>query len=309
MLLDLLFLPVLFFIGIITSYEDLKEGKIKNKWIVFGLSWALTIYCLLLILALILKRFSLNFSIISPFYIFKVLINSSIAFISGYLLWYFNLWSAGDAKLFFVFSLLLPLKYYWKSTLPYFYSFTLLINTFVLALSFLLIQNLLSLRKLILSFLKSTNLETVKKSFTQHFKKNYIEYLKEGGSFLLIFTIFQLIWSEFGNLTAEKKGPLVFLLFLIILRKMLKLIFKNIWLLILITLIFLGIFLFLNNFKQNFFYNVLFSLKTSIFYTFLFFIFSSLLSGEEEKKHPFAIWLFGGVLITIFLKGSFLSLI
>ena len=37
--LRLIFLPIILFLGIVTSYEDWKEGKIRNKWllIAFGL--------------------------------------------------------------------------------------------------------------------------------------------------------------------------------------------------------------------------------------------------------------------------------
>ncbi|MBU2634963.1 hypothetical protein KJ841_00605, partial [Patescibacteria group bacterium] len=68
MILDYLFLPLLFFIGLITSYQDFKEGKIKNKWIILGLIWGLGVYLLFLI-----------FGSLSFYYVSKVLINSIIA--------------------------------------------------------------------------------------------------------------------------------------------------------------------------------------------------------------------------------------
>lgn len=30
------FLPMVLFLGIITSYEDIHSGKIRNKWIIAG---------------------------------------------------------------------------------------------------------------------------------------------------------------------------------------------------------------------------------------------------------------------------------
>jgi len=128
-LFDFLLLPVLFFIGLVTSYQDFRYGKIKNKWTILGMAWGLGIYILCIIWALIFPYLSQIFPKISffilPSYILKVFINSAFALIVGYLLWSFDFWSAGDAKLFLVFSLLLPLKYYWKSALPYFPSFAL----------------------------------------------------------------------------------------------------------------------------------------------------------------------------------------
>ena len=43
MLIDILFLPVIFFIGLVTSWEDFCFGKIKNKWIILGLVYGITI--------------------------------------------------------------------------------------------------------------------------------------------------------------------------------------------------------------------------------------------------------------------------
>ena len=304
MLLDWLFLPILFFVGIITSYQDLKEGKIKNKWIIFGLIWALGIYFLLLICTLINQFFSLNLPRISIFYILKVFLNSIISLIFGYLLWYFNLWSAGDAKLFFIFSLLLPLKYYWKSTLPYFYSFTLLINTFIPALVFLFINNILYLKRSIGTFLKFRNFKKYKKNFFQIFKKKYVDYLKEGSGFLLIFSIFQIILGKLNSIKIGKEKTLLIFFGIFLLKKILKSLFKKTWFLVCIFFIIL---FYLINFYQNFFYQLIILFKNSFFYTLLFFIFSFFLSLEETKKQPFAIWLLIGSLITILLQGSLIS--
>lgn len=57
--------------------------------------------------------------------------NTLISFLVGYLLWNFNLWSAGDAKFFSLCAFLLPLKFYSKSYLTFFPSFNLLVNLFV----------------------------------------------------------------------------------------------------------------------------------------------------------------------------------
>ena len=117
--INFLFLVPLAVIGLICAYTDIKYGKIFNKWIVFGLIYVFFLYVFL---------FSYKTSID---YIFELILNGAIAFLVGYLLWHFKLWSAGDAKLFAVYAFLIPLHFYSKSYTPYFPSFNLLVNVFI----------------------------------------------------------------------------------------------------------------------------------------------------------------------------------
>jgi len=147
-LISILFLPVLFFIGFVTSYEDIKYGKIRNKWIILGISWGLGVLLLLFTWNLIANQVTEFFqgqirnslipvlTIHSPF-LFKSLINFVIAVASSFFMWRFNIWAAGDAKLFMVYSLLVPITYYWKSPLPFFPAMTLLINIFTIIILYL----------------------------------------------------------------------------------------------------------------------------------------------------------------------------
>jgi Flp pilus assembly protein protease CpaA len=63
-------------------------------------------------------------------------LNPAAGLIIGFLFYLSGLWKAGDAKLFFTYSLLLPVNYY-SSLLPL-SCFTLLINTFLITFLFLL---------------------------------------------------------------------------------------------------------------------------------------------------------------------------
>lgn len=308
--LDFLFLPILFFIGLVTAYQDFKASKIRNKWIVLGLIWGLGIYFLLLIWALaipyLFQIFSKQFVFILPSYIFRVFINSAIALIVGYLLWYFDLWSAGDAKLFFVFSLLLPLEYYWRAALPYFPSFALLINVFIPALLFLICQNTfyffksLSIAKFV-NFLRSNLLK---------FKTNFRSYLKTFLGFFLIFIIFLIIKFEAKNLISGYWQGIIFLLITLV-RKFLNKLFEKGWFLSLLCLglIFYLMFGYLF-YSQAILSKIALLVKGSFFFMAIFIIISILLSAAEEgqKKHlPFAVWMLLGIIITIILKGSLLS--
>lgn len=130
------------FIGLITSYEDIKFGKIRNKWIILGLSWGVAMFILLLVLNMI-GVFSTSF-----FFIGESLVNFIISIIVSYLMWQNKIWAAGDAKLFIIYSLLIPLTFYAKSYLPFFPSVILLINIFVIVLFYIFFKSIYHIGKL-----------------------------------------------------------------------------------------------------------------------------------------------------------------
>ena len=76
-----------------------------------------------------------------------MIINGIIAFLGGYFLWHYRLWSAGDAKLFAVYAFLIPLNFYAKSYIAIFPSFNLLINLFIPLLLVIMGYALFSLLK------------------------------------------------------------------------------------------------------------------------------------------------------------------
>jgi Flp pilus assembly protein protease CpaA len=222
-LLNLLFLFPLGIIGAICSYTDIKYGKIFNKWILRGGGYILFLYLFL---------FSYSFSVGNEENInslLNLLVNGFTALLGGYILWHFKLWSAGDAKLFTVFSFLIPLSFYSKSYIAFFPSFNLLINLavpllFVLAGNklFVLIKNVCNGKQKInqLLFLSKKNIFKSILSLFQTFS-NYIFILiilrllffliKSGpwSKFLLnpflIFGLLLLIVSRFNAIRREKK--------------------------------------------------------------------------------------------------------
>jgi len=153
---DILFLPMLLFIGLITSYEDIKYGKVRNKWLRLGLIWGILIIVFLYLwypIASPVSRF-FYFEIlgraadsvapvftVSLAYLNKVVLNAGVSLALAYLMWKGGAWAAGDAKLFFIYALLLPLKYYWKSFLPVFPSFALMVNIFIPIFAYLLFRS------------------------------------------------------------------------------------------------------------------------------------------------------------------------
>ena len=125
------FLPGLLILGIATSYTDIREGKIRNKWVVFAL-----VYSLVLHLSFILFKIPM-----SHFYITQTIINLVVVFIVGFVMWDFCLWTAGDGKLFLAYSALIPISIYSRASfIPYFPSATILINVFVPIFLFLFLN-------------------------------------------------------------------------------------------------------------------------------------------------------------------------
>ncbi len=98
-------------LGIATSFTDLRKGLIPNKFVFPAIAAALI----------------LNF--LNGFDFAPFLVNGFLAFLLGFLFWLASLWSAGDAKLFLAFALLVPFSFYDQSSL--FPAFSILVNSFV----------------------------------------------------------------------------------------------------------------------------------------------------------------------------------
>ncbi len=130
----LYFLPGIVALGIVTSYEDIRFSRIRNKWVILGIAYAVIAYGVLRLFVFAGIGFA------------GLLTNFLFSIAAGFGLWYFGLWSAGDGKLFIAFSLLLPLQAYSLGYVRWIPSITLLINTYVPAVVFLIITLLFRLR-------------------------------------------------------------------------------------------------------------------------------------------------------------------
>jgi len=137
-ILNILFISLISILSFFIVKDDLQHKKIKNKFILAGFS----VGCGLFLVGFL-------FGFIQLTYLRAVLINSFLALTVAYLFWLATFWPAGDAKLFALFSFLLPLHFYWKNYLPFFPSIVLLVNIFVCAYVFLLVRSLLHILILI----------------------------------------------------------------------------------------------------------------------------------------------------------------
>ncbi len=119
-----LFLPMILFLGLITSYEDLKTGKIRNIWIKLSLVYGLGANLVLLLLMHAAEKGDYS-------YFVEIGTGALLCLVVGFVLWWAGFWNAGDAKILAVYSLLIPLGTYRYGYTPYFPSFSIIINTFV----------------------------------------------------------------------------------------------------------------------------------------------------------------------------------
>jgi len=154
----LLLLPVVAWIGFWASVLDLKTGKVRNKLIKKGY-----------ILGIIINGLFFASSILTT-YVFKhtgidhlrfiyfsdLLINFSFALVFGFIFWKFSVWAAADSKIFILFSFLIPLTVYRYNKVPYFPSFALLLNIFIIYILFLALSFLVHLK------FKDFNVENIK---------------------------------------------------------------------------------------------------------------------------------------------------
>ncbi len=324
MILNILTLPILFLIGIATSYEDFRHGKIANRWIVFGIVWSFFV-----VLFLLAVNFLGLAEIISLQYAGKVAMNFSAVIVVSFLMWKFGAWAAGDAKLFITFSVLLPLTFYWKSYLPIFPSFALLVNIFALIFLYMLVRaSVFYGEKILMSFRTlakkpkniSEKIGMTKivnwKSFALFFQKRINTIIAITGIFLAVAMAEKILLRYFLiEIDLKIILPIVFAV-LILFNEMLKrftekmAFLKTAGVVILVTLFgYSLIFDFSSAIKiiwQSILIMVAFMLVFKLFETMSNFY---MRETSFQKNIPFAFWMFMGVILTLFFKSSVINVV
>ncbi|MBW2044494.1 MAG: prepilin peptidase [Deltaproteobacteria bacterium] len=225
-------MPIILFIGCITSYEDFKFSKIRNKWVLTGVLYSLTVYSLSWVLYKLSMRqiIDSNIGTLASHLVWnfdKWIINIVISTLVAYLLWHFKIWGAGDGKLFICYSALVPMgKYHWVYFEYYFVSFLLLLTIFIPATAFLLLRSSIhSVRKFDFRDIKAKISILVK---TKQDKFNRAELAKVLLGFCVFFLLFRTLRSEFRSLIYKilPNQNMVMLISLVAFRQLSK-IFKK----------------------------------------------------------------------------------
>lgn len=134
-------LPLFSFIlilGVVTSFEDIRTRKIKNKWIAVSAGFVFLFYAFVFLTDETMRP-DIRRDILRD-----MSINGFISLCAGYALWKASIWPPGDAKLFFAYALLVPLPLYNNGYLPYFPSLALLINIFAAGFIYVTLVTLFS---------------------------------------------------------------------------------------------------------------------------------------------------------------------
>lgn len=236
-------MPVILFIGAITSYEDFTISKIRNKWVVLGLLYP--VFCYSFLYLLVFAKL-IDYGGVNHAYIISILINTAIGIVVAYGIWKFGAWSAGDAKLFIAYTLLIPLDFYSKGYIKFFPSLVLLFNIY---LPLLIVIILIALFKLLsLGFLivkdKEKRLELVNsliKALKSAKAKAQKSYSKGGILILVYLAVFMALESAVRTLSLPK---IIIVPMLLLIQPLSDLIRKNKTLLILCSVGVVSYFLF-----------------------------------------------------------------
>lgn len=118
---------------------DLRERKIRNKWLVLGAAACAVCYGLHLLLSL-----GGHFGWATQYFVRSfyqaALIHMAASFLAAMALWFCEIWPAGDAKFFLVCAAFLPLLDPRELTAPRYIFLRILVNTFVLAAAYVLLD-------------------------------------------------------------------------------------------------------------------------------------------------------------------------
>lgn len=309
---SIIFLPPIILIGILSSYEDFKFSRIRNKFILFGLIYSLSIYLLAWILYILFSRGSAFTGIKGMLYpliwnFHKWCINLITVTLVAYILWHLKMWGAGDAKLFICFAALIPIGQYSKVYFDYYFaSFLLLLTIFIPCTVFLLIKSAIFFLKKAL-FQKFTI--DIQKLVMQSFKKlKKPENGKVLLGFFVLFLFFRIIKQESRNIINKflPNQNVLLGIFLLFFKKLSKF-FKDNTKFMRFLSIFVPLYIILKMIYSGgrFVFHVGNALGRSLLITVLFPAFKkvvdSYIDASTKDIMPFAHWIFLGTLIAWFI--------
>lgn len=177
------------------SYSDVKCGKVWNRDLKMAI-YLIGAYYLILILLSFFGLFDLRFS-----YFLLLFSNLIFATLISFFMWHFGMWSAGDAKLFIVLCLILPMNYYKATYIDIFPSLVLLINIWIPVFVFMILK--LSLQGLI-SYISHFSIQSMKRDAKSFFTLSVItKHLKSLSIFLGMFLLFALMINVIRNIVSH----------------------------------------------------------------------------------------------------------
>ena len=299
-----IFLPVIAFLGIITTWEDFKTSKIRNKWVLLGLVYSAAAYLFVLLMHSLGAKgvYGGAFQRVIPCLIWnfdKWCINLIVSILVAYILWHYKMWGGGDAKLFICFCALVPMGQYSKVYFQYYFaSFFLLLMIFMPASIFLFLRSCFFL---IRRYNSKELLSFTKEKMAKIRIKNVLNILF---GFFVLFLFFSIVRQKLIHfigrfLPYQLAGLIVLLIFGPFAR-----FFKKNANVIFWVFIFLVVYLF---YTRGLHFSVLINnLFMAAIIMMIFPIFKKItdlyIERTARKTTPFAIWEFVGVMLTWFWR-------
>lgn len=185
-------------LGIVAAITDFKDKKIYNKNVLIAITASILSYFIF-------------YKQIETMYIKNYLINLLISVVISFLFFYFKIWAAGDAKLFFALIIMIPFEIYEVPTSNVFPALYLLIMIFCTAFIYVVLETI------ILWIKDNEKFEQLKvsKLQTEELKELIIQYFM--GYFVILFinNISFKIFPEFtmGNGGLMLLGNMLILIF------------------------------------------------------------------------------------------------
>lgn len=311
-LFDPVFMFAVIVVGLITTYEDIQTSRIKNEWVIAGLSYSFLVY------SLIWTVYQMSAIKIFPdtwgsnvFYLVmnldKWAINLAVSAVVAYLLWVLKIWGAGDAKLFICYAGLIPVSQYSRVYFDgYFVSFQLLMAIFIPATVFLFLRTAVyflkrfdpvKIKVLVVSFIK---VKMVK-----------VELIRAGkvmlGFFILFFSfrvLAGLLSGPFSKLIPNQDIILAVSLFAF--RQLARFFRRHADIMVGVFIVLIAYIIFrVSCMQERFVLGISSVVKNIIFLMMLVPLFRKAIDlyaeRTEQKTAPFAPWMFLGALLVWFI--------
>lgn len=213
--LDYLALPVVAALGAWVSWRDIQEQRIPNAAIRLG------VYAGLVWTAVLIGVHT--FGAGQGFLRYGAYpdalaagLNVALGWLVGYGLWHFDLWSAGDGKLFGVLCMLVSPGICQRTYVPYFPGFSLLLNTFLCVFLIILLEFLWNAVRSLAQ--EATSRESWRR-VTLALRANWSTYLSIAVTFLVMLLFVMrtrsFLRQEMGAYLATDEITLYLLLFLL----------------------------------------------------------------------------------------------
>lgn len=194
-------IPILY-LGIITSIDDYRFGKIYRHHVNLGIAVGLGWYLMLAVL----YGFFLADWIVLTHIIPQVFISTLVALVISFSMWWFDVWSAADAKLFTVFTLLMPLSIYSSGSGNLFGSMILMVNAYTVAFFIISADFLVRLTGIIknqINRIKGSDKNDrsgIFEEYTSFLKANIPSWVKSFLGFALLLVLVRIV----RNITREE---------------------------------------------------------------------------------------------------------